>query len=104
MMEGVENLQLRQDENGVTISVKVVPGSSRDKVVGILGECLKIATSAAPEKGKANAAIVKTLAKTLGVDRRDVEIVAGTTSQRKEVRIRGISAEGLLEALRRSQS
>ncbi|KKK79180.1 hypothetical protein LCGC14_2836110, partial [marine sediment metagenome] len=39
------------------IAVKAVPGASRDRVVGVLGDCLKVATSQPAEKGKANKAI-----------------------------------------------
>ena len=77
------------------LAVKVVPGSSRDRIVGVLGASLKIATSAAPEKGKANAAVAGTLAKALGVDRRSVSLVSGQTSPQKEFRVEGLSEEQL---------
>ena len=73
--------------------MKVVPGSSRDKVVGILGEALKIATSAPAEKGRANTAVAAALAKALGTARRSVELVSGMTNPRKEFRISGMTAE-----------
>jgi uncharacterized protein (TIGR00251 family) len=38
--------------------VKVVPGSSRDQIMGWLGDPLKIKVTAPPEKGKANEAVV----------------------------------------------
>ena len=60
-MKDAENILIRPADGGVMIAVKVVPGSSRDKVAGALGDCLKITTSAAPEKGRANAAVAKIL-------------------------------------------
>ena len=92
-MKGAENVRLRADAGGTAVAVKAVPGASRDRVVGVLGDCLKIATSAAPEKGKANAAVARTLAASLGVDRRDVVLIAGQTSPRKEFLIRGAAAD-----------
>ena len=100
-MEGVENLQIRNVADGAVIAVKVVAGSSCDKVVGVLGGALKIATAAAPEKGKANAAVTRTLAKALGVYKRSVEHDSGQTNPRKEVCIAGMTRRNLLTKLRR---
>ena len=86
-MKNVENISLRAADGGVVIAVKVVPGSSRDRVAGVLGDCLKITTSAAAEKGRANAAVARTLAAALGVSPRDVTLVSGQTSPRKEFHV-----------------
>jgi len=94
-LKGTEQLAIRDDAGGAVIVVKAVPGASRDRIVGVLGDALKIAAAAAREKGKANKAIAATLAKALGVDRRSLELVAGSTSPRKEFRIDGMSAAGL---------
>ncbi len=98
-MEDLDNIQLRNTGAGVIIPVKVVPGSSRDKVAGVLGDCLKITTSAAAEKGRANAAVARTLAKALGVSPRDVTLVSGQTDPRKEFLIAGLSAEQCRQTL-----
>jgi len=72
------------------ITVKVVPGSSRDQIVGWLGDALKIKVAAAPEKGRANQAVVKLLAKTLSVSREAIEVVSGHTSPSKVIAIDGL--------------
>ncbi len=74
------------------IAVKAVAGSSRDRIVGVLGDCLKIATAAAPEKGKANARLAATLAKALGVAGGNVRLISGATGPRKEFRVAGLPA------------
>ena len=100
-MQNVEHLNIRSDDGGTLLPIKAVPGASRDKIIGVLGDALKIATSAAPEKGKANAALARTLAKALGVNRRTVTVVAGATNPRKEFRLEGISPDQLRELLRK---
>ena len=91
-MKDVEKIAIRDVNGGAVIAVKAVPGASRDRVVGVLGDCLKVATSSAAEKGRANTAIAKTLAGVVGISKRDVEIVGGITNPRKEFRVSGISA------------
>ena len=91
-MNDADKISIRDSSEGAIISVKAVPGSSRDKIVGVLGECLKVATSCAAEKGRANQAIAAILAKALGTDRRSVELVSGQTSPRKEFCITGFDA------------
>ena len=92
-MKNVENISLRPADGGVVIAVKVVSGSSRDKVAGALGDCLKITTSAAPERGRANAAVARTLAKALGVSSRSVKLITGQTNPRKEFHVASMKAD-----------
>jgi uncharacterized protein len=91
MMKDVETISLEQKADGVLISVKVVPGSSRDRVAGVLGDALKMTTSVAAEKGKANAAITRTLAKALGLPLKSVELESGQTNPRKQFRLMGVT-------------
>lgn len=100
-MNGVEELSIRDVEGGAVISVKAVAGASRDRIVGVLGDCLKIATAAPAEKGKANARIAAILAKASGVSPRNVQLVSGPTNPRKEFRIDGLSANELCRRLAR---
>jgi uncharacterized protein (TIGR00251 family) len=75
------------------LTVKVVPGSRKDQVVGRYGDAMKVQVSAAPEGGRANAAVCEVLAASLGVAARQVRVVRGHTSPRKIVEIDGLSAE-----------
>jgi len=100
-MKNVDNISLRAADGGVVIAVKVVPGSSRDRVAGALGDCLKITTSAAAEKGRANAAVARTLAKVLGVSPRDVTLISGQTSPRKEFHVAGLTLDACRHRLAR---
>ena len=69
------------------LNVKVVPKSSRTRVVGWMGEALKVCVTAAPEKGRANEAVETLLAEALGLARDAVRVVAGGSSPRKIVEI-----------------
>lgn len=83
------------DSAGVLIAVKAVPGAKRDEIVGRLGDRLKIRVSAPPEGGKANKAICELVARELGIRAQDVEVVRGTSSPEKTLRVRGVRAEDL---------
>lgn len=69
------------------LSLKVVPKSSRDRIVGWVGDRLKVQVTAAPERGKANDAVIDVLAEGLGVPRSALRIVSGETSPLKTVEV-----------------
>lgn len=81
------------------LTVNVVPGSSRDQIVGWLGDALKIKVMAPPEKGRANEAVVAILAERLGVREDDEQIVAGHSAATKEVAIAGLDADAVKKVL-----
>ena len=81
------------------IHVKVVPGSSREGIVGWLGEALKIKVQAPPEKGRANEAVVALLAQTLAIDSSAITVVSGHTSPAKVLEIEGFDASSVRQAL-----
>jgi len=68
----------------------VVPGASRDRIAGPLGDRLKVQVRQPPEKGAANKALCRLLAKALGVRPADVEVIRGPTRPEKDVRIGGL--------------
>ena len=73
------------------LSLKVVPGASKNGIAGWLGGRLKIRVTAPPESGKANAAVKEILAAALGIPKKAVEIISGNTSPRKVVEINSLS-------------
>jgi uncharacterized protein len=72
------------------LAVKVIPGASRDEVVGRLGEAVKIKLRAPPVEGRANAALVEFLAARLELPRRAVTLVRGETARQKILHIDGL--------------
>ena len=77
------------------LSLKVVPSSSRDEVVGWLGDSLKVKVKAPPEKGRANEAVVALLADRLGIDPSSIAVVSGHGSPAKVVAIDGMDDEAI---------
>jgi hypothetical protein len=81
------------------LNIKVVPKASKNAIAGWLGEELKITVTAAPEKGKANQAVIELLAEALSLPKSSITIVAGHASARKTVDVAGIDAQALKERL-----
>ena len=77
------------------LQIKVIPGASRDRIAGKLGDAIKIQVSAAPERGKANDAVIKLIADALGLRRNDISIVRGQAQARKTLEIQGLSQDQL---------
>ena len=88
-------LSITDTPQGCTFTVKVVPGSSRHCVVGILGQALKVAVSSPPERGAANKALLKVLAKRFNIRPAKLRILSGHSQPRKLIMIIGLSAEQL---------
>jgi len=83
---------------GLRVFIRLTPKGSRNKIDGLAAEAdggmvLKASVTAVPEDGKANAALIKMLAKEWRVAKSDFEIVAGATDRRKTVLISGDGAE-----------
>lgn len=90
-------LYVRSDDKGVLLSIRLSPGASRNQIMGTNLDAtgkssIKISVTAAPEKGKANSALINLLAKFLKHPKSDFEIVSGTSNRSKTVRIVGDSA------------
>lgn len=74
----------------MVVAVKVVPGASRDRVVGKYGDAIKVQVSAAPQKGKANTAVIKILAEFFDIKPVQIELISGAGNPRKQFRISGL--------------
>lgn len=82
-----------------TVSVRVVPRSSKEGVAGCEGGVVRIRLNAPPVEGKANEALVRFLAKALGVPKGRITLVAGERGRSKIVRVAGLTREALMAAL-----
>lgn len=93
MAADTSDVEIVARANGIELSVKVVPGASRTAVAGRWGNALKVAVAAPAEGGKANAAVIKLLAKLFGVKKGDIELTSGHTRPLKRLSIRGLTAD-----------
>ena len=80
-------------QDGTILAVKAFPGAKRNEVKTGTDEFLKVYVTQIPEKGKANEAIRKLLAKSLGLRSSQVELLHGETSSQKKFLLRDVSAE-----------
>jgi uncharacterized protein (TIGR00251 family) len=88
----------RAGKNGVSLQVKITPKAARNALIRIDtdaggGEHLKASVTAVPEKGKANAALIKLLAQKLGLPKSSITLIAGETSRQKTLHIDGAPGE-----------
>lgn len=90
---------LRQTEAGTLLHIRVTPKAAAERVGGVHDHCLKIAVTVAPEKGKANAQVVKLLARALDLPKTAVRVVAGETDRRKTVLLQGLSPQEVRDKL-----
>jgi len=88
-------IELEESANGVLLPVQAQPKSRKNRLVGIHNGRLKVAVTQAPEKGKANDALVKLLASALGLRRSQIELVSGATSSQKIFLITGVEMQEL---------
>lgn len=77
----------RWDGDDLILNVHLQPKSSRDEICGTHGDALKIKITAPPIDGKANAHLIKFLAKQFGVAKSKIELISGETSREKRLRV-----------------
>jgi uncharacterized protein (TIGR00251 family) len=70
------------------LRVRVQPRASRDEIVGIQGDALKVRITAPPVDGKANTHLIRFLAKAFKVAKSDVKLLSGTSGRDKRLAIR----------------
>ncbi|MCD8350715.1 MAG: DUF167 domain-containing protein [Planctomycetaceae bacterium] len=86
-------------EDGASFHIKAHAGARRDAVGGCHDGMLRVETTTAPEKGKANKSIAKLLAKRLGVPASAVVLLSGETNSRKRFGVRGVTPDQIRAAL-----
>ena len=80
--------------DGVRIAVRLTPKAAQNRIRGLVADAdgslaLKVAVTAAPERGKANDALIGFLAERWGVAKRDLSLVAGAADRHKMLHLAG---------------
>ncbi len=85
----------KETSEGILLPVKLTPKASCNEIVGWENANLKIRIAAVPEKGEANAELIKLLSKKLSIPKTDISIVKGETSRQKLVLLKGLDTKAL---------
>lgn len=89
-----------EEKNGyIYIHIHVQPRASKNEVVGIHGDSLKVRLTSPPVEGAANSLLVEFMAKKLGIAKSMIEIVSGEKSRHKTLRVEGLSKAEAVNAL-----
>jgi len=85
--------------NDIIIKVIIVPGSSKNKIIGAYNDALKITITDPPVEGKANKKCIAYLAKYFDVAKSKIEIISGQSNRNKLIKIYDINQKGFLDKL-----
>ena len=94
-------LKIDEDKTGLKFNIYVQPRSSRNQVVGLHGDALKVKITAPPVEGAANKMCIAVLAKVLNVPKSAIEIVSGQASRTKRVQVWREKDRGILKETER---
>jgi uncharacterized protein len=82
-----EALNFVEKDGRIVFNIKVVPGSSKTLIAGLYNGMIKVRLAAAPEKGKANQALIELLAENFKIPKNSIVILSGLTSKIKQVAV-----------------
>lgn len=91
----MSSFDARRKDDAVRFSVRLQPRSSRNEIVGLQGESLKVRVTAPPVEGMANEALIDFLSDALKISRRNVCIVSGLSSRTKIIEVRGVDLKAV---------
>ena len=87
---GADRLKLTESPAAVQFNVHVQPRASRNEIIGIQGDELKLRLTSPPVEDAANKSCIEFFAKLLGVAKSRVSITAGAKSRHKTIRVSGV--------------
>ena len=92
-------IQLEHHPRGIILPIRAHAAARRNAILGEREGALRVAVTAAPEKGKANRAIIALLSKSLGVPKSAIELISGDTSPQTRVLVVGATEQSIQQTL-----
>lgn len=81
-----------EERNGyLYIRIHVQPRASKNEIIGIHGDSLKVRLTSPPVEGAANSLLVEFIAKKIGMPKSLIEIAAGEKSRHKTLKVEGVT-------------
>ena len=90
---------LHVSADGAVLDIYVQPRASRNEIVGLQGQELKVRLTSPPVEGAANKLCREFFAKLLKIPKGKVELLAGDKSRHKRLLLQGVSQEQLRQLL-----
>ena len=90
---------IKKIDDGVSLLVQVQPRAGKTEYLGIHGEALKFRVTAPPVDGAANQVLCEYLAKLFSLPKSQVVILAGQTSKKKRVMLKGVKEKDVRKVL-----
>ena len=90
---------MTETPEGVVLSVRAQPRSSKAGIDGLLGDAVKVRVRCAPVDGKANKELVETLADEFGIAKSSIVFKGGETSKNKRLLLRGVTAAAVVQKI-----
>ncbi len=93
-------INLQPTDHGTVLPVRVHAGARQNAILGVREEALRIAVTAAPEKGKANKQVIAILGKAFGISKSSIELIVGRTSPNKRFLLHDLALESAEQIVR----
>ncbi len=78
-------------KGSITISVRVQPRSSKNEIIGIQSDKLKVRLTSPPVENASNQLCIKLFSKWLGINKSKIQIISGLKNRNKKIKIDGIN-------------
>ena len=76
-----------EKDHCIVLNVRVIPRASKDEIAGTIGDALKVRIQAPPVEGKANAYLIRFLARHWNIPKAQIMILSGKTGRSKRISI-----------------